>query len=271
MPKKSLILALCAVTCAAFFISCHRRPLTGTTADGFHWTLRDDKIVIDTYTGAEKEVTIPAAVDGHPVTELGWGCFSRNADLVSVVVPDSVVAFGTAAFHECPALSTVEIGASVGSLVADDFFGCWGLTSVNVSRANGNYSSIDGVLFDKAASVLILYPAKRDASSYRVPASVTAVGAGAFANCSRLVSVTLPASVESIGNRAFSGADVLGYVRVERGSPLPLTDLLGDSVFDGNLTVRTIRVPDDDVAAYRKAPYWSEYASSIKAVSYEGR
>lgn len=42
--------------------------------------------------------------------------------------------------------------------------------------------------------------------------SVTRVGTGAFANCSKLSSVTIPNSVKSIGNSVFDGCTSLSVI-----------------------------------------------------------
>jgi len=80
----------------------------------------------------------------------------------------------------------------------------WGdLTAINVDPASTVFSSQDCVLYNKAKTTLILYPARKTGSAFTIPAGVTSIGDGAFSNCD-LTSVTIPDSVTSIGDRAFS-------------------------------------------------------------------
>jgi hypothetical protein len=71
-----------------------------------------------------------------------------------------------------------------------------------VDAANSVYSSLSGVLFDKAQTTLIQFPGGRG-GSYAIPSSVTSIGDSAFQDCTSLTSVTIPNSVTSIGNSAF--------------------------------------------------------------------
>ena len=45
------------------------------------------------------------------------------------------------------------------------------INSITVGENNQNFSSIDGVLFNKAGTTLILYPSGNSATSYTIPNS----------------------------------------------------------------------------------------------------
>lgn len=98
-----------------------------------------------------------------------------------------------------------EIVASGGSL--DSFV---------VSEENENYSSIDGVLFDKMRKVLIKCPPKK-AGCYTIPDSVCEISKYAFHN-SKLKSITIPASVFSIEDRAIYYCEKLEAVNVSENN-----------------------------------------------------
>jgi hypothetical protein len=52
------------------------------------------------------------------------------------------------------------------------------------------YSSQDGVLYNKAKTTLMQYPAGKTGASFIIPSSVTSIGDRAFIGCSSLTSVT---------------------------------------------------------------------------------
>ena len=74
--------------------------------------------------------------------------------------------------------------------------GCQSLLSINVSNENPNYSTIDGVLFDKDKTILLQYPGGKQ-EAYTVPNSVLKIENSAFAWCS-LHQLTIPNSVTHI-------------------------------------------------------------------------
>ena len=97
-------------------------------------------------------------------------------------------------------------------VIADQaFFDCANLSSINVSNNNKNYSSNDGVLFNKDKTELITYPAGKTDSEYVIPNSVTSIGYSAFENCTSLTSVTIPNSVKSLGDNAFGSVKKVIY------------------------------------------------------------
>jgi len=69
---------------------------------------------------------------------------------------------------------------------------------------NPEYSSLDGVLFNKDLTTLILCPgAKR--GSYTIPDGVTTIGGSAFYGCTSLTDVTIPDGITSLDGGTFYG------------------------------------------------------------------
>jgi len=162
--------------------------------DGITWTYDvvegKARIVNGNYSG---EITVPESLGGRPVT-IGMYAFWCCSGLTSVRIPPGVTSIGYKAF-EC----------------------CGGLQSIDVDDGNSNYSSLEGVLFNKDRTLLIHCPAGKQ-GEYRVPSSVKSIGEGAFSDCDWLTSVTIPSGATSIGSMAFSICARLQSIDVDDGN-----------------------------------------------------
>lgn len=152
-------------------------------------------------------VTIPGSI-----TSIGEYAFSSCNNLTSVTIPNSVTHIGDYAFNICSSLTSVTIGNSVTTIGNMVFEGCSSLLNIIVDEANPGYSSINGILYNKDASVLICCPGAKE--SVTIPESVSSIGQSAFFSCNNLTSITIPNSVISIGNSAFQSCKSLTTVTI---------------------------------------------------------
>lgn len=131
-----------------------------------------------------------------------------NSSIQDITIPESyqnhsVTTIEKDAFCNCRKLRSVTIPKWITRIQENPFFGCSALTEIFVDEENPNYCSIDGNLYTKDKSVLLVYAPGKTESAFSIPASVTRVGKNAFRNCSQLTRITLPDSVESIEQGAF--------------------------------------------------------------------
>jgi hypothetical protein len=193
-------------------------------------------------------VTLP-----NSVTSIGGAAFSGCGSLTTITVPASLTSIGGSAFSGCTSLTAITVdalnpnyssaegalfdksqatlilcpGGKVGTytvpagvtnIAGGAFDACPSLTAIAVEALNTNYSSADGVLFNKGQSTLIQYPQGK-VGSYGVPGSVTSIRASAFINCPGLTSVTIPAGLTNIGDSAFWWCNGLAAVYFQGNAP----------------------------------------------------
>jgi hypothetical protein len=117
-------------------------------------------------------------------------------------VPNSVSTVLSASFEFSTGVTSVTMGTNVTSIGYAAFYDCSAMTSITVNSNSAFYSTTDGVLYDKAKTVLIQYPSGL-AGTYLIPNTVFNIADGAFGDASGLTSVSIPDAVTNIGFEAF--------------------------------------------------------------------
>lgn len=173
---------------------------------------------------------LTSVVIPNTVTSIGTRAF-HSCGLSSVTIPNSVLSIGENAFRACSNLTEVSIPESVTEIIGNPFFLCSKLSAVKVDKANKNFCSVDGVLFDRDMTTLICYPIAKSGTSYSIPSTVKTIGEESFAY-SGLTMIELPNSVTSIGQMAFNGSPITSM-----NIPASVTEIKGNPFqFCGNLS-----------------------------------
>lgn len=126
------------------------------------------------------------------VTRIGDEAFNGCYDLVSIKIPSSIASIGDEAFRNCNSLKQIEVDAD-----------------------NQVYASVDGILYTKDVSTLMLYPTKKEDENFTIPETVINVSNGAFSQCSYLKSIIIGKSVTSIGKSPFSDCQKIEKIEVD--------------------------------------------------------
>ncbi len=126
-----------------------------------------------------------------------------NSNIESIIVPDSVISIGKLAFAECLQLESIVLGSGVASIGEEAFRSCSGIKNITVSADNRNYSSVNGVLFDKEMKTLIKYPGGKTDASYTIPTGATSISNGAFSDSYNLENITISDNVANISAGIF--------------------------------------------------------------------
>jgi hypothetical protein len=224
--------------------------------------------IITRYLGTNSEVVIPSTIGGLPVRRIGnW--LSPNGN--RVVIPEGVVEIIGYAFYQCTniaevtipntvtnigdeafrgtSLTNVLLPASLLSMGTNPFGACSRLREISVAPGNWNFSSADGVLFNKAQTELVKFPQGRG-GEYAVPETVTFLPDEVFADCAELTNVILP-SIANVPRGAFSGSAKLRSVTLPEN-----VRSIGEYTFADCESLANFRIPNsvtniDRLAFYR--------------------
>ncbi len=263
MKVKKWLLGL--VTFAAMAVLCAVCAGAETYGDFEYSVLDDGMVEITDYNGSAKTVDIPAEINGKSVTNIGRRAFELCRNLTSITIPDSVTSIGPYAFSCCANLVDLTIGDDVKYLSTGAFSGCSSLTDItipdgvaidwdvfkgcvslkNVNVKSGNnsntsvcgYTSVNGVLFSKDKTELVLYPAGKTDKIYNIPESVTNIGRYAFDHCVSLTNVTIPNNMDSIYEYAFNDCVNLTNIIIPDS-----VIIMGYGAFNGCTSLTEIKV-----------------------------
>ncbi len=198
---------------------------------------------------------LTTATIGKSVTNIGYYAFHSCEKLSEVNIPDSVTTIGNSAFYGCH-LSAVTLPKSLTTLGNSVFVNSI-LKTIDVDPENPNFSSVDGVVFNKDQTVLLVYPTNKGV--YTIPNSVISIGDYAFAY-SAIKTLTIHSNLLEIGNYAFCNCGVLDLITCRAQIP----PVCGDNCFSNAAKFR-LDVPAGSVEGYKYTAPWS-YAASINAI-----
>lgn len=111
----------------------------------FVYTKDADGVHITRYTGSLRDVEIPAAINGDPITSVEAGAFQNNRRVRRVIIPISVKTVGDWAFSYMDNLEYVQMSSGLGTLGANVFTGSAALKEI---RIPAGLQSVGAEVFD---------------------------------------------------------------------------------------------------------------------------
>ena len=179
--------------------------------------------------------------DQHPsqLKRIEGSVFSYTR-VEALVLPRSVEQFAQSAFYGMGLLRSLHVGPKVemGWLSANvDRLGC--LSHIEVDADNPNYETVDGVLYTKDHTHLVLFPRRMDnGGSYAVVEGTQVIDDYALSG-THFSSITLPSTLRSIGKSGMAGNKFLTSINLPDG----LTTI-GDHAFAGCTKLNNIVIPE---------------------------
>jgi uncharacterized protein YceK len=242
-----------------------RRANLPVTEDDFEIQQnRQGTITITKYTGQAMRVSIPAAISGVAVTEIGTYAF-KDTPVISVVIPDTVTSVFGGVFENCRSLQSVQLPATLETIYGVTFSGCSSLRSVQLPST---LKHIYGSAFEGCALTSLTIPdGVTEIGDYAFSGATFETGRGIFYSGSQGSSVSthsfhpgtnrfpdlvIPDSVVSIGYSAFRDC---GIQTLKLGSGLTT---IGASAFADN-TIKDLTIPDSVTSIGMPSPPRYDY------------
>ena len=169
---------------------------------GYSYLVRaDGAAVILWYDGNDEELYVPEALDGHPVVIIGGGAFrsakgKEEREFRKVVLPDSVISIGQAAFSTCNRMAELSLPKKLRCIGRNAFVNCLMLRSVTI------------------------------------PGEQLTIQQNAFLNCWRLEHVILEAELLSVSKKAFADCSALEKIDVLSPSSSFTGEMLMPEIWD---------------------------------------
>ena len=268
MRNKYLITVLVIfVTLTFILMTCNNE----NTEHTFLYISENGEITITGYEGPGGDVTIPARIDGKPVTAIGNWPFQDCVSITGITIPDSVKSIGYKAFGGCSKLTRINIPFGVTSIEDWTFTNCSSLTSTTIpdSVTIIKYHAFDGcsgltsiTIPDSVIEIgtFVFLDCSR-LTSITIPDSVTVIGYGAFW-CSSLTSVTIGNGITSIGEDSFSELSKLTSVTIGNN-----VESIGDQAFWNCPALETITIPESVTSIGSEA---FRYCTGLTSVTFKG-
>lgn len=245
---KRLLLSICAVL-FAHLLSAQVFQVNDLT----YSVTSTDEVKVHDCSSTAQGVIIPSIVShngaSYVVTSIGDQAFYLCHNLISVVIPETVLSIGNEAFNHCTGLTTLTIPNSVISIGNSAFANTYSLTSItipdnvvtfgnevfrnsgvsDVTLGNG-INSIGSNTFNYCTNLTTVTLGNgitsigeqafmwcENLTSINIPATLTSLAKNAFAYCESLTSIELPSTLTSIAEQAFISCASLPSVIIPEG------------------------------------------------------
>lgn len=175
---------------------------TAPEFEGLRYEAADGAVTITGFTSdLTGKVTVPAEIDGLPVTKIGEGAFKYNFKITEVTLPDSITELGKLAFKSCGKMIKATLPKNLTAIPESCFEEC------------------------------------RKLESLVIPEPVKSLGELAFAQCLALADLTVPEGLETVGEDAFLNTPWLEAKRAENPFVIINHVLIDGKACSGDITI----------------------------------
>lgn len=240
--------------------------------------------ITEIYPAAFSSCTASEIIVSEGIKAIRKTAFDSCANLTSITLPQSVETIEDYVFENCINLEKIDLGGavtigggvfnscsslkeliisgnckSIGIEGENPYMHMVSLEKITVTKdGDGNYSSADGVLYNKDKSVLVHYPQGKTAKKYTIPEGVKEIFHDAFYGNTVLEEVDL-SDVEVIGISGFESCTNLSSVKLSKN----LKKVEGGAFYDcTNLKQVRLRSSDTEIHEFAFGYYYDSAKSN---------
>ncbi len=161
------------------------------------------------YCEGLKKLTVPDSV-----TNIDVHAFDHCISLESVTLTNGLTKLNGDVFGYCNSLKSVTIPKNVSTIVWSAFEQCANLASISVAADNSSFCSVDGVLYDKDKTKVVICPLAK--TSVTFPSSLKTIGYHSFGYCAKLTEIKIPESVTALEDLCFCHCEALKTLTIPK-------------------------------------------------------
>ncbi len=240
----SIMLSIVMLLCVFSF----NLPSFALSYNGFSYEIQNEKIVITGYAGSDKNLTIPAEIDGKSVVKIENNAFKDNNNLTSVTISEGIKDIGESAFENCTNLATITLPATITHIGKNAIFntayynneGNWKLKRVtedtDLSIGSGTQETIPWEdIIAPTLEYLYLGTALIEceySGRYRIKQGTTVIADHALKKSENAKKIEFPQSLIAIGKHAFDGCVSLEEFNISENVEIDATSLYNTGFYN---------------------------------------
>ena len=183
--------------------------------DGILYDKDKTRAIICIRDQQEESYDLPATVK-----KIDQSAFLGCDNVKNITLPDELNNIGPAMFWHCSSLENIVIPEKVTMIYNIEFYennniihinpfrGCKSLKNINVDENNENFSSENGILYDKEKTKLLVYPQGKAEKVFIMPNNIQEIGDIAFSEDSKLEKLIILENIKNIGTEILNENDV---------------------------------------------------------------
>ncbi|MBO5287531.1 MAG: leucine-rich repeat domain-containing protein [Clostridia bacterium] len=135
--------------------------------------------------------------------------------LTEASLREGTLGVAASAFSSCELITRINLPKSIVHFTSIKT--CPNIIIANVDEESERYKSVNGIIYSKDGTEILLYPKGKEQIAFTVPNGVIKIGESAFYGCSNLTRILLPDGITSIANNAFSSCSNLCIINIPEG------------------------------------------------------
>lgn len=213
------------------------KALNPIVSGDYEYSIQDGEAMLLICAAMGDTIEVPEEIDGYKVTSIYKNAFI-SVGASDIILPDTVKTIGENAFPQT--LKSLTISANCTEIAGDEpFLTCLSLEEINVNEGgDGEYSSENGVLYNKDKTLLIAYPHQKSDKTFTPPETVRELQKSSFCYNEYLEEIDL-SNVVTIGSYSFEACPSIKSVKLSKD-----LNFAGNGAFIGCTSLESIRVYD---------------------------